>query len=345
VVSVANNLPTQIDLDVKGLNLRDDSGQLQVTNVNSELHWSAGLAGPPRPSQLSWDNSRGWNIEGGPTRIDFVTQDRDFRLIKAARLPFFDGAVLINTLEARNLGSDELEGAFDAVIEPISMTRISKALGLPEFAGQLAGRVPGLTYKDGLLTVQGNVEAQVFDGRVVASNLRVRDPLGAWPRLYGDIVARNLDLELITRTFEFGSITGRLDADVQGLETFNWSPVAFSFVLATPQGDESRHRISQKALKNLTSIGGGGGVAAALQSGALRFFDEFRYDRLGLSCRLKNDVCQMNGVAPAANGFYIVKGSGIPRIDIIGNQNRVDWPLLMAQIAAAVANSGDIVVN
>jgi len=345
-ISIANNLPTQVDLDVKGLNLQDDGRQLEVANVNSKLHWSSGLTGPPRPSQLSWDSSRGWNIEGGPTRIDFAAQDRDFRLLKGARLPFFDGAVLINTLEARNIGSDRLEGAFDAVIEPISMTRISKALNLPEFAGQLAGRVPGLTYKDGLLTVQGNVEAQVFDGRVVASNLRVRDPLGAWPRLYGDIVARNLDLDLITRTFEFGSITGRLDADVQGLETFNWSPVAFDFVLATPQGDESRHRISQKALNNLTSIGGGGGgVAAALQSGALRFFDEFRYDRLGLSCRLKNDVCQMNGVAPAANGFYIVKGGGIPRIDIIGNQNRVDWPLLMAQIAAAVANSGDIVVN
>ncbi|MEP7312491.1 MAG: hypothetical protein ABI859_07900 [Pseudomonadota bacterium] len=345
-ITIKDNLPTQLDLNVRGLNLQDDSRHLQVVDVNSELHWTAGLTGPPRPSQLSWETSRGWNIEGGRTRIDFATQDRDFRLLKAARLPFFDGAVLINTMEARNIGSDKLEGAFDAVIEPISMTPVSKALGLPEFSGVLAGRVPGLTYKDSVLSVQGDLEAQVFDGRVVASNLKVRDPFGAWPRLYADIVARNLDLDLITRTFEFGSITGRLNADVQGLETFNWSPVAFNFVLATPPGDKSRHRISQKALKNLTSIGGGGGgVAAALQSGALRFFDDFRYDRIGLSCRLRNDVCQMNGVAPAANGFYIVKGSGIPRIDIIGNQNRVDWPLLMAQIAAAVANSGDIVVN
>jgi hypothetical protein len=53
----------------------------------------------------------------------------------------------------------------------------------------------------------------------------------------------------------------------------------------------------------------------------------------------------MSGVEPAKTGYYIVKGSGLPRIDIIGNQTRVDWPLLMAQISAALANSGDIIVD
>jgi hypothetical protein len=226
------------------------------------------------------------------------------------------------------------------------LQQVTKAFGWPEFAGRIAGRIPGLTYRDRLLTLQGDLEAEVFDGRVTARNLRVRDPLGAFPRLYADVVARDLDLDLITRTFEFGSITGRLDGDLLALETFNWTPVAFDLRLATPERDRSRHRISQKAVKNLSNIGGGGGgVTAALQSGALRFFENFRYDRIGLACRLRDDVCQMSGVEPAKAGYYIVKGSGLPRIDIIGNQTRVDWPLLLAQVSAAVANSDDIVVD
>ncbi|MEO6078414.1 MAG: hypothetical protein ABIQ86_01355 [Steroidobacteraceae bacterium] len=345
-VQLRDNLPTQLDLILRDLELSDVSRSLKVEGVNSELHWTAGLTGPPRPSWLAWENSTGWGIAGARSRLDFLVQDRDFRLTKPARLPVFDGAVLINALSAEQIGTESLSGVFDAFIEPISVAPIATALGLPEFAGKLSGRVPGLTYKDKVLTLQGNLEADVFSGHMVASNLRVREPLGAWPRLYGDVVARNLDLGLITSTFEFGSITGKLDVDLTGLETFNWTAVAFDLTMATPKGDRSRHRISQRAVQNLSDIGGGGGgVAAALQSGALKFFDEFGYDRIGLSCRLRNDICQMGGVGAAGNGFYIVKGKGLPRIDIIGNNQLVDWPRLLAQVRDALRNPQGIEVK
>lgn len=343
---IVDNLPVAADLSLAGVGLTDEQRNLDVRGVDAELHWTAGVTGPPRPSWLAWESSRGWGVTGGRSRIDFSTQDRDVRLLKPARLPLWDGALLVNQLEALNVGTDRLAGSFDAQLEPISLQLVTRAFGWPEFAGHIAGRVPGLSYRDNVLSLQGDLEADVFDGRITARNLRVRDPLGNFPRLYGDVIARNLDLDLITKTFEFGNITGRLDGDLLGLETFNWSPVAFDLRLRTPESDRSRHRISQKAVKNLSNIGGGGsGVAAALQSGALRFFENFRYDRIGLACRLRNDVCQMSGVEPAKTGYYIVKGSGLPRIDIIGNQDLVDWPLLMAQISAALANKGDIVVN
>jgi hypothetical protein len=335
--------PRQLDLKVIDLTLADPSRKLQVDGVNSELHWTQGLTGPPRPSWLAWESSRGWGIIGARTRLDFIAQDRDFRLLKPARLPFFDGALLVNTMSVEHIGADDMTGAFDAAVEPISVGQIATALGWPEFSGQLSGRIPGLTYKDKVLSLQGNIDANVFDGHVVASNLRVRDPLGSWPRLYADVTARNLDLDLITRTFEFGSITGRLDVDLTGLETFNWSPVSFDLVMATPKGDRSRRRISQRAVQNLADIGGGGGgVAAALQTGALKFFDEFRYARIGLGCRLRDDVCQMSGVGAAKSGFYIVKGAGLPRLDIIGNNPRVDWPRFMTQVRDALSNPGSI---
>jgi hypothetical protein len=345
-LDIVNNQPVAVNLLIVDLGFKDDSRALRVEGVNSALHWAASQSGPPKPSYLSWDYSQGWGIIGAKTRLNFVTNDRSFRLLDRARLPFFDGALIINTLAGENIGTSAMAGVFDAQIEPISMQPIAKALGLPEFSGQLSGRIPGLTYKDQLLSFQGNVEANMFDGRVVASNLRVRDLFGAWPRLYAEVVARNLDLNLITQTFEFGSITGRLDVDLTGLETFNWSPVAFDLKLVTAKGDRSKHRISQKAVQNLSNIGGGGGgVTAALQSGALQFFDSFGYDRLGLSCRLRNDVCQMDGVGKVNGGYYIVKGSSLPRINIIGNANRVDWPRLVSQLKTALSNTDTIVVN
>ncbi len=97
-------------------------------------------------------------------------------------------------------------------------------------------------------------------------------------------------------------------------------------------------------MENIGSIGGGGaGVTAALSSGFLRFFDDFNYDRLGISCRLQNEVCVMDGVAPAANGnYYLVKGKGVPRIDVIGSSRRVDWPRLVEQLLAATESGGPV---
>jgi hypothetical protein len=84
-------------------------------------------------------------------------------------------------------------------------------------------------------------------------------------------------------------------------------------------------------------------VGGALSRSFLRFFEDFPYDRLGISCRLENSICAMDGVAPAANGYYIVKGRLLPpRIDVIGYAERVNWNSLVAQLAAAIKREGAV---
>jgi hypothetical protein len=219
------------------------------------------------------------------------------------------------------------------------MPRLAKVFGWPEFQGTLAAKIPEVKLRDNRLTIGGNVESQVFGGRVVGSNISIQDPLGKYPQFFADVRARDLDLGLVTQTFEVGSITGRLEADVLNLRLFGWVVDSFDARLATPKGDKSRHRISAKAVSSLSNVGGGGGgVVQALQSGVLRFFDDYSYDKLGISCRLRNDVCEMSGVEPAGIGYYIVKGAGIPRIDIIGNAGRVRWSQLLATIPTDTEN-------
>ena len=198
--------------------------------------------------------------------------------------------------------------------------------------------------RDGVVTLGSTLRAQVFDGDLSLSDLQLQQPFGKWPRLYSNVAFDNLDLELMTGAFSFGRITGKLSGRIDGLRLFNWTPVAFDARLYTPPDDRSRHRISQRAVQNVGSIGGGGaGVTAALSSGFLRFFDDFNYERLGISCRLENDVCAMDGIAPAPNGgYYLVKGKGLPRIDVIGSSHRVDWPRLVEQLLAATASEGPV---
>ena len=353
-VEIHAGLPSRAALSFEDVTVGSPTAALALARLRGSVNWfddasRSSLAGSIDDalfeSRLAWDSGRLWGLELGPTELPFATTGRHFRLLDATVIPVFDGGLAIETLRVRHAGTPEMYVRFDAAIRPISVSLLSRAFGWPEFQGSLEGEIPGLQLREGVVTLDGALEARVFDGRVVVRDLRLSEPLGKYPRLFANVGVENLDLELVTRTFEFGTITGRLSGYVSDLETFDWMPEAFDAFLYTPPDDRSRHRISQRAVTNLSSIGGGsgGGVAAALQGGFLRFFDDFGYDRLGLSCRLANDVCVMGGVMPAPGGYYIVKGAGLPRINVIGSQSRVAWTTLVRQLGSVMES--EIVVQ
>jgi hypothetical protein len=342
-LSIVDNGVGSLHVLPRDLDLHADKGLLNLVGMNGEIFWAPAGGTAARISKLGWRSGGAYGLSGGAADIEFVAYGLNFALTRPARLPVFDGAIAIDHFVMGNLGEKNMEVAFKGAVEPISMPLLAKAFGWPEFSGTLAAAIPSVTLKNDVLTFDGNVESQVFGGRVVGSNIRLQDPLGNFPRFFADVRARDLDLGLVTQTFEVGSITGKLEADVLGLELFAWAPQAFDARLATPKGDKSRHRISARAVSSLSNVGGGGGgVVQALQSGVLKFFDEYSYDKLGIRCRLRGDVCEMSGVEPAPNGYYIVKGAGIPRIDIVGNQGRVRWSQLMSSIATADFGGGEV---
>ncbi len=338
-LDINDNAVTQLALYVSGLNMEDEKSKFSMAGVNADLHWAKDENTQVTPSTVSWNSATAYGLNGGATRLEFRTHAAGLELTKPARLPVFDGAVVVNKLDTRNFGTPEAELDFDATIEPISMKLVSRAFGWPELNGQLSGAIPGLSYRNKVLTVDGDIVASVFDGSVIARGLKLENPLGPWPRLHADVTARRLDLSLVTSTFEVGSITGRMDADILGLELFNWSPVSFDARLYSTPDDKSKKLISAKAVTSISNVAGGGGtVTAALQKGVLKFFDDYRYERIGLACRLENDVCTMSGIEPTGAGYYLVKGRGVPRIDVIGNQGQVAWPQLVAQLASGIQN-------
>jgi len=90
---------------------------------------------------------------------------------------------------------------------------------------------------------------------------------------------RNLDLGVLTNTYSFGAIEGRLDGDIKELELQNWKPVRFDAKLQNSPGNYPK-KISQRAVENISALGGGG-AAAAIQRSFLRFFKQFNYGKWG----------------------------------------------------------------
>ncbi len=346
-LQVQDSTPVRVDMQLHNLHADDGSSNLRFEQVNGDIHWRKQLdedAPPPR-STLSWHSGSLLGLELGATQLQLDLWDTNVRITEPTRIPIFNGALALEGFRVRKLGTPQLAFMLDATIEPINVAQLSKAFGWPEFGGELSGKITKLRMEEGVLTLGATLNAQVFDGTASIGDMRLEGALTQWPRFTANIAFQQLDLEQVTQAFSFGRITGRLSGEISDLELFNWQPVSFDARLYTPAKDRSKHRISQRAIQNIGSIGGsGGGVAAALQSGFLKFFEDFNYDKLGLNCRLTNDVCFMNGVGPAKDGgYYLVKGKGVPRIDVIGNATRVDWPRLVAQLKAITESSGPVV--
>ncbi len=346
-VRIDNNAPQSATLQLADVILDDTRGRFAIYGLAGTVDWRADPGQTPGPSRLSWDSGTAYNIPigGGESRLQLG--DNDIELLAPLRLTTMGGALRLNRLELHNYGSDAATGVLDAELEPIQLGQLSGAFGWPAFSGTLSGQLPLLTLAENTITVGGTLTARAFDGTMQLSDLRVEQPFGRVPRLQGNLQLRDLDLRRLTETFSFGLIQGRLSGDVSGLEMINWRPVAMDLHFYTPENDRSQHRISQRAVENLASVGGGG-AAAVLSTGFLQFFEVFAYDRIGLRCVLRDAVCAMSGAGPAKDGpqgrgYYIVKGKGVPRIDVVGFRNTVSWPRLVQQLGAITRSSGPTV--
>jgi hypothetical protein len=329
-----------ISLVPAGLGIDDNEQRFGLTGITGQLDWARD--GVARQSELRWDSGHLYRVPLGPAHIVAAADATTLRLREPARIGVLDGELQLAEFVLEYPDSEIRRWQIDGVLTPVSMRRLTQSLGWPEFAGKLSGIIPDVEYAGGTLEVGGQLQVRVFDGDITLRNLKLEQPFSVVPRLRVDAQVKNLDLDTLTRTFSFGRIEGRLDGRLDGLLMESWRPVAFDAGFATPVNDKSRHRISQKALDNISSIGGAG-VGGALSRSFLRFFEDFPYDRLGISCRLENGICAMDGVAPAANGYYIVKGRLLPpRIDVIGYADRVNWDSLVAQVVAAVEREGAV---
>ena len=260
--------------------------------------------------------------------------------VRELQIPLLDGKLIANDFSASEEG-DSWSWRFSGSIAPISMQRFTGALGLPVMHGTLSAEIPTVRFQRSTLVVDGALLFKVFDGTIVAQKVVLESPFGKAPRLTAELDMRNLDLDLLTRTFSFGKITGRADARVKELELVNWEPVRFDARIASSAGNYPK-RISQDAVQNISALGGAG-AAAAIQRSFLRFFETFGYSALGLSCRLEAGVCEMGGIENVPQGYVIVKGGGIPAINVLGYNRKVGWRELIERLKRVT--DGNVIVK
>ncbi|MEJ2114673.1 MAG: hypothetical protein P8X88_01125 [Gammaproteobacteria bacterium] len=343
-ILIDENRIVEADLKLDYLSFEDNQNKFSILNLNGSVGWGERYAG--KEYQLSFEAASIYKLRLDASQFSFLNNKKVLELRQAVSVPILDGAINIESFKVSSPGQEEQSILMDISLMPVSMSKVSNAFGWPEMNGNLAGYAPNVTYKNGDVDIKGALLIRGFGGSTTIHKLSATDLFSITPKVSADIQIKNLDLKTLTETFSFGEITGRLDGTINNLQFVSWSPVQFEAWLGTPENDNSKHRISQTAVDNLTQVGNG--TSNILSKSFLKFFDSFGYDKLGLGCKLKNNICSMTGVSSKAGensqGFYIVKGSGVPRIDVVGFTDQVSWSVLIARLKRVVSTK-EVIVN
>jgi len=337
-VELQDSEPRVFELALNNVDIADRDQKFSFYKVNAQLPWNYDVA---HTVSFRYESGELLSLPLGKTNIQ-AQVDRYSLTAPDIKLPILDGALhLTNISASRRAG--QWYWHLGAKLDAISMEDFSTRLKLPKMQGKASAEIPLVTYAAGTLTTDGSIVLNVFNGTATVTQLTMQTPLGIAPKLNADIALRNLDLGVLTSTYSFGAIEGKLDGDIKGLELQNWKPVKFDAVVQSSPGKYPK-KISQRAVENISALGGGG-AAAAVQRSFLRFFEQFNYGKMGLSCRLRNDICEMGGVESTPHGYVIVKGSGIPAITVMGYNETVGWSELLARIKRVTDGNSKAIVR
>ncbi|WP_018150214.1 hypothetical protein [Leeia oryzae] len=327
---------TSLDLDLQKLYAEDRQGRLAIYGLTGKVPWRKAEWTHPA---LSLEGGKFFKLPFDATALAMDVKGGQLQM-PALTLPLMGGQLNLKDLKLSRQ-ENGWSGGVSGEISHVSMPKVSTALGWPVIDGELSASLPRVLFDPMELRAYGPIELDLFDGVSFLRNLKLTEPFGRAPRLTADLEMQNLDMGKLTKTFSFGAMEGKLDVTVDALTLVNWEVSSFDAHIENSPGDY-RKRISQKAVENIGELGGAG-FSGALQRSFLRFFESFGYSRLGLHCKLANNVCQMNGVAPAPNGYYLVVGGGVPSINVIGYNQAVHWSELVARIKRITQGGAPVV--
>ena len=340
---IADGRLQQAGADLHDISLADGKGRFRFEGLEGAPRFSSGA---PVASTLRWRGGQLYGLDFAAATLPLQSGNGELRLREAVEVRALGGSLRFEDLVLRPPAVGEgMRMQFGLALDRLDIGRLAQSLGWPAFQGQLSGRIPTARYQDERLDFDGGLTMQLFGGTVQVSALSLERPFGVAPSLSADLALDDIDMLALTGVFDFGSISGKLDGRIGGLRLVDWSATAFDAELhtdpAAARRGRVRQRISQRAVQNISSVGDSSFVSS-LQGRLIGLFDDFGYRRIGISCRLSNEVCEMGGLHAARPdnpgsepGFTIVEGSGLPRLTVVGYNRLVDWPTLLERLAAA----------
>jgi hypothetical protein len=311
------------EVRLDGLSIASADDSFRVDALRFQLPVDLGFApggevepGEQRRGSLGFDRAAAGGIKLPETAAEFDVLGDTVMVIGSLEVPLLGGKVVLDHVELAELVRPSRHLAASVGLHDISLSEMSRALGLPPLEGDVSGRFPTVRFSNGILFADGTGELSLFGGTVTVSDIAGSDLTTRYPRLKFSAQWRGIDLAQVTRTFDFGAMTGIVEGHLADCEIFDDVPIAFRGLLRSVPRKGVPQRISLKAVNNIAIAGTGSGLGF-IDRGLRRFIKSYAYKSLGIEMSLVEDHFLLRGLERRGDRELFIKGRFPLRLDVV----------------------------
>jgi hypothetical protein len=341
------NLAAEGELSLKGGELRSKSNNWEVGPIALDLPFQVtwgeakkATSKPPRGT-LTIEKMRFGSHDARINDAAISLFNNELRSHQPIRIAIFGGEIIVGGLLWPDVIAQPKQLSFWLETKRLELQELTQALDWPRFSGTLTASIPEVQSAGGALKTNGEIQAELFGGRMRMSKLEIENPFSSLAAIRLDANLANIELEQLSKTFAFGQISGILEGTIADLIITDGQPAQFGADLHTVDRG-SEQRISVEALNTITVLSSGQN-AGALYGGLAGLFDSFRYSKLGFKAILRNDRLTLRGVETRGNEEYLVVGSFLPpTVNIVSHTQTIGFSELLRRLERIKADKPEV---
>ncbi|MFZ0449414.1 MAG: hypothetical protein WAL98_09230 [Desulfatiglandaceae bacterium] len=305
------------------LSIGSDRGSLEGIDLSLPLwyrNYNKKDSLKPLRGRLSVRSMKTPFIAVQPLNLDILAGPNTLSIPAPTLLRVPGGTVRIGPLKTMGWGNMKPSCETSLSVDSFRLGPLLAKLSTQSIRGVLNGSLDSIHIEKGIMSSRGKMEARVFGGSVLFSNIGASGLFTSTPVFKLDARWHDLDLAKLTAGTGFGKIQGVLKGHVNRLEIAGGQPQRFELLLETVRKKGVPQRISVKAVDHIAELGGGQSPFVGAAGVFAGFFKEFPYQKIGVHASLENDAFRINGTIRDGDKEYLVKRSLFSGVNVI-NQN------------------------
>lgn len=319
------NLKIKGLLQLENFSLKDEKKGLSIEKIEASVPFQILTTDYPQvtpeekiPGFIFIDNLEmsGFFLES--IRLDIQSKP-GLLIIKPASFKLGGGKITVEETYLNYFPEFKLSSSL--YLEKTKISSLLPNLELP-FQGTMLAEFPSFYINREQLKTEGDVEIDIFEGKVKIDNIGVINPFSKNRTVLTDITFSDINLEKVTDLVPFGRVTGIVNGEVKDLAVSYGQPESFFLFIESEKKKGIPQLFSLKAADDISVIGTGSESALSSSSWLTKFVDNFRYQKIGISCSLKNDIFTLNGTIREKGNEYLVKGSWLFGINVVNKMPR-----------------------
>lgn len=257
-----------------------------------------------------------------PFRLDFEVGRNVFRFESFSAEIFGGKEVLGKSVLYLDSEPFGFHGATSLSLSDVDISKFPLKSTQFSLSGTISANLDPIGLSPAEIRTQGQIEANMFDGKIKVQNFKVTRPFAKDRTISCDVVFEDLSLEKFTDSVPFGRVTGTLRGEIKDLAFSYGQPESFTMNVESVKKKGVPQKFSLGAVNDLSILSSGEGTAVPSKKGVTRFISEFGYEKIGIFCSLKNDVFILRGTIQEKGVEYLVKRSWLFGISVVNKKPR-----------------------